>query len=73
MINMQNKIDEIVAGIKKIYGERPGVIGVSGGVDSALSLTLLTRALGTVRVTPMCCRIKIKTWQTPRQSWNLMD
>ncbi len=50
---MQNKIDEIVAGIKKIYGERPGVIGVSGGVDSALSLTLLTRALGTVRVTPM--------------------
>jgi NAD+ synthase len=53
MIN-QNKIEEIVSWLREVYRDKPGVIAVSGGVDSALSLTLLTRALGKERVTPVC-------------------
>ena len=51
---MKNKIDEIVAWLKKVYGDKPAVIAVSGGVDSAVALTLLTRALGKDMVTPVC-------------------
>ena len=51
---MKNKIDEIVTWLKKTYGDKPAVIAVSGGVDSAVALTLLTRALGKARVTPVC-------------------
>lgn len=51
---MQNRIDEIVSWLKKVYGDKPAVIAVSGGVDSALALTLLTRALGRDKVTPIC-------------------
>lgn len=50
---MQNKIDEIVSWLRKIYQNKPAVIAVSGGVDSAVALTLLERALGKERVTPL--------------------
>ncbi len=50
---MQAKIEQIVSWLKQVYGDRPAVIAVSGGVDSAVSLTLLTKALGVERVTPV--------------------
>lgn len=53
-MTVQNKIDEIVGWLKKIYGDKQAVIAVSGGVDSALALTLLVRALGKDRVRPIC-------------------
>lgn len=52
MIN-QTKIEQIVGWLKEVYSDKPAVIAVSGGVDSAVALTLLTRALGKERVTPV--------------------
>ncbi len=50
----QVKINEIVMWLRKIYGDKPAVIAVSGGVDSAVALTLLVKALGKEKVTPLC-------------------
>jgi NAD+ synthase len=49
-------IDESVAFIRQVFsraGLSTGVIAVSGGIDSAVSLTLLTKALGKERVRPV--------------------
>lgn len=48
------KINKIVDWLRKIYGDKPAVIAVSGGVDSAVALTLLVMALGREKVTPLC-------------------
>ncbi len=50
---MQQQIEAVIIWLRKIYGDKPAVIAVSGGVDSAVALTLLTRALGTKKVTPL--------------------
>lgn len=50
---MQQQIEQVIAWLKKIYGEKPAVVAVSGGVDSAVVLTLLVRALGKERVQPI--------------------
>lgn len=55
---MQTKIERIVGWLREIYGDKSAVIGVSGGVDSALALTLLTQALGPSRVNPICLPYK---------------
>lgn len=52
-MNYPNKIEEIVDWLKKVYGDKSAVIAVSGGVDSAVALTLLVKALGRKRVTPV--------------------
>lgn len=57
MIN-QEKIEEIVNWLKNIYGDKPAVIAVSGGVDSAVAMTLLVRSLGVARVVPVCLPYK---------------
>lgn len=49
-----DKVEQIVSWIKEIYGEKPAVVAVSGGVDSAVVLTLVTKALGVERVIPLC-------------------
>ncbi len=51
---MQRKIDQIVRWLRDIYGDKSAVIAVSGGVDSAVALTLLTKALGVDKVIPVC-------------------
>jgi NAD+ synthase len=55
---MTNKTNEIISWIKKICGDKQVVIGVSGGVDSAVTLTLITKALGKDRVLPICLPYK---------------
>ena len=50
---MKLQSDDIIAWLRTTYGDRSAVIAVSGGVDSALALTLLTKALGTSRVYPL--------------------
>lgn len=50
---MKNKSKEIINWLKKIYGDKKAVIAVSGGVDSAVALTLLTKALGVDKITPV--------------------
>jgi NAD+ synthase len=49
------EIDRIVDFLRTKYDQldKDAVIAVSGGIDSALSLTLLTKALGTKRITPI--------------------
>lgn len=49
----QAKIDEIVSWLKGVYGDKPAVIAVSGGVDSAVALTLLVQAIGKDKVIPV--------------------
>lgn len=49
---MQNS-QEIIEFLRAKYQDKPAVIAVSGGVDSALALTLLVKALGVERVTPV--------------------
>lgn len=54
--NSQRMIDEIINFLQQVYAgaqKKVGIIAVSGGIDSALSLTLLTRALGTENVLPI--------------------
>jgi NAD+ synthase len=69
---MKNKITEIVEWIKRVYQDKPAVIAVSGGVDSALALTLLTKALGPDRVTPLCLPYKNQDMQDAKTiiAWN---
>ncbi|MEI8232560.1 MAG: NAD(+) synthase [bacterium] len=50
---LSNKIEIIQKWLKEIYREKKAVIAVSGGVDSAVALTLLVKALGKERVIPM--------------------
>src|SRR3989344_397941 len=52
----QKHIDRIVVFIRNTFAQQKinhAVIGVSGGIDSALALTLLTRALGVEHITPV--------------------
>jgi len=52
----QQTKEQIVAFLKKTYGragKAKAVIAVSGGIDSALALTLLTEALGSANVYPV--------------------
>lgn len=49
-------IESIISFLKNVYQQQNkshAVIAVSGGIDSAVSLTLLTRALGTQNITPL--------------------
>lgn len=52
----QSAIDEIVIFLRDTYARQhktTGVVAVSGGIDSALSLTLLTKALSPTKVFPV--------------------
>ncbi len=55
---MIDKTNDIISWIKKTCGDKQVVIGVSGGVDSALALTLVAKALGKEKVLPMCLPYK---------------
>ena len=66
------KTESIISWLSKVYGDRPAVIAVSGGVDSALALTLLTKALGRVGVTPLLLPYREQDMTDARLivSWN---
>ncbi|OGJ22551.1 MAG: NAD(+) synthase [Candidatus Pacebacteria bacterium RIFCSPHIGHO2_01_FULL_46_10] len=52
----QKHIDRIILFIRNTFAQQKinhAVIGVSGGIDSALALTLLTRALGVEHIMPV--------------------
>lgn len=54
--NPQQEVDRIIQFITNTYQRQQstqGVIAVSGGIDSAVSLTLLTKALGAENVHPL--------------------
>jgi len=50
---VKEKINRLIEGIRRVYGQRLAVIAVSGGVDSAVALNLLVRALGQEKVGAM--------------------
>lgn len=54
--NPQQTITEIITFLKETYaraGKKKAVVAVSGGIDSAVSLTLVTEALGPQHVWPL--------------------
>jgi len=53
-----DNVEKIIVWLNKVYGGRSAVIAISGGVDSALTLTLLVRALGREHVIPVCLPYK---------------
>lgn len=51
---MEKQIELISEWLRRVFGDdKPAVIAVSGGVDSAVALTLLVKAIGKERVIPM--------------------
>jgi NAD+ synthase len=79
-------ITEIVQFLQKKFeqtGTKNGVIAVSGGIDSALSTTLLVKALGAQHVYPIMLPYKnqstvdselICTWnKIPRKNWRVVN
>lgn len=68
----QIKVEEIVSWLRNIYDDKPAVIAVSGGVDSALALTLLVRALGKEKVIPICLPYKNQDMNDAKKiiEWN---
>jgi len=69
---MQEQIEKVVSWLQKLYRGREAVVAVSGGVDSAVVLTLLTRALGVEKVTPVLLPYKGQNMQDARHivEWN---
>lgn len=67
-----DQVSKIVGWIKEIYGDRPALVAVSGGVDSAVVLTLLVRALGVDRVIPLALPYKRQDMTDAREiiEWN---
>ena len=49
-MQVQDEIDTIISFLRKQIGERNPVIGISGGIDSAVSLMILTKAFGKERI-----------------------
>ena len=55
-MNTSDQANHICNWLRRLFadqGASNAVIAVSGGIDSAVSLTLLTRALGTAAITPL--------------------
>ena len=56
LLNSTQEVTKIVEFLQQTYSsvqKKVGIIAVSGGIDSALSLTLLTRALGAQNTIPV--------------------
>ncbi len=78
--------EEIINFLRSTYqkqGKKRAVMGVSGGIDSALSLTLLTQALGVEQIHPLLLpygeqkttdgELILNFNQIPRQNWQKFD
>lgn len=86
LTNPQQKVDQIVDFLQTIYQQQhkqTGVIAVSGGVDSVLSLTLLTKALGAENIIPIFLpyhsqsiedgQLAAKFNQIPQKNWQTIN
>lgn len=78
----QQTVDMIISFLQQTYanqGKAKGVIAVSGGIDSALSLTLLVKALGSTNVYPVFLpygdqsvadsEVMVEFTQIPKENW----
>lgn len=83
---MQDEVNKIVKFLQKTHrtqGKSQGVIAVSGGIDSALSLTLLCRAIGAENVHPLFLPYNDQSvedsklacsWnKIPEENWKMVD
>lgn len=73
--NPQQIIEETVEFLKQTYekvGAKKAVIAVSGGIDSALSLTLLTKAIGSENIIPVFLPYKNQDMSDAKEicKWN---
>ncbi len=84
--NPQQKIDQIVQFIQQTFQEnnkQKVIVAVSGGIDSALSLTLVTKALGAQNIIPVMLpygdqdlsdgEAVLKFNQIPQENWQVID
>ncbi|MFH1959581.1 MAG: NAD+ synthase [Patescibacteria group bacterium] len=84
--NPQQIIDEIISFIKQTYiaqKKEIALIAVSGGIDSALSLTLVTRALSAKNIIPVMLpcgdqdlsdgEVMLKFNKIPQENWQVKN
>lgn len=80
---MIDKITRFITQTFQNAGKQKAVIGISGGVDSTLSLTLVTRALGAQNIISVMlpygdqdlsdAEVVLKFNQIPQDNWQVMD
>ena len=78
-----DQITQFIAQTFKKTGQQKAIIGVSGGIDSALSLTLITQALGAEKVVPVMLpygdqdlsdgELVLEFNQIPAPAWEVID
>jgi NAD+ synthase len=76
LINPQKKADELVSFIQKSCQKEKiadVLIGVSGGVDSATSLTLAVKAMGREHVYPLLLPYGSLNGQGSKDAWTIID
>lgn len=86
LTNPEKTTTELVQFLSKIFKQnkkKSGIIAVSGGVDSAVSLTLLTKALGPQNVFPVLLPYKrqsiedselVCSWnKIPKKNWQIVN
>lgn len=84
--NSDTTVEKIIEFLQKTFadaGKTKGIVAVSGGIDSAVSLTLLTRAIGAENVYPLMLpyadqstedsQSVIEFNKIPSQNWQTID
>jgi NAD+ synthase len=80
---MIGQITQFITQIFKSAGKQRAVIGVSGGIDSAVSLTLSTKALGAESIIPVLLpygdqdlsdsEVMLEFNKIPRENWQIIN
>jgi NAD+ synthase len=86
LVDLEQEVKRLVAFVQQTYvlaQKKTGVIAVSGGIDSAVAVTLLTRALGVEYVMPIMLPYgeqeledgeEILRWnQIPEKTWQVIN
>ena len=80
---MTDKITQFIIQTFRNADKQKAIIGISGGIDSALSLILVTKALGAQNIIPVILpygdqdlndgEVVLEFNQIPQENWQIMD